>query len=88
MPRLLRFMTMKAAACSPIVGGVRRRVRRLRDFLDLDDVGAEISQHQAAGRPCHVHGEIEDLDAREGAKRLLVRCGHYASSFEMLFVVR
>ena len=32
-------------------------------LLDLDDVGAEVGQHEAAGRTCHVMGEVDDLEA-------------------------
>ncbi|MGY4460118.1 hypothetical protein ACVWYI_004078 [Bradyrhizobium sp. LB13.1] len=35
----------------------------IRRFLDLDDVGAHVGQHQGAGRPGHDMGEIDDLEA-------------------------
>ena len=46
----------------------------VRPFLDLDDVGAHVGEHQGAGRPRHDMGEIDDLQAGERARRREVDC--------------
>ena len=55
-----------------LVADLRRHgmpgVVAVRPFLDLDDVGAHVGEHQGAGRTSHHMGEIDDLQAGQRAE--------------------
>ena len=66
MPRLLRFIIMKAADSPSMSGGrKRRRVVALR-LLHLDHVGAHVGEHQAADRARH---DVRELDHPHAGER-------------------
>ena len=64
---LLRLNAAKKPA--PVLVEVARGVALARG-LHLDDLGAEVGQHQPAGRAHHHVGELDDADALEGKRRL------------------
>ena len=62
---LLRLNSGKKPAPEPSSLRVLSPVKR----FDLDDLGPEVGQHQAAGRPHHHVGEFDDADAGTAAAR-------------------
>ena len=82
MPLLLRFIIRKEAASSPIFGGTDvAGVVAGRNFLDLDDLGAHVGEHQRAGRACHDMRQVDNLQSTQRAhcfSRDLVVLGAYS----------